>query len=487
MRNKIRSFILRNKIDICVCLFLLIFTPLFLYNLGGFNLEDFDEAWYGEIARNISINHNPLLLAFNGNPYTDHPPLGFNLMALSILLFGPTEFAVRFPSAILGLMSLICIYFIGKNLFSRTVGIASSLVLVSSVWFIFRARSGNLDSILVFLFLLCFYFAVKLKQNSNFIYFLSVSFAALLLTKTLIGLSLVLPILSFIVIHKVKIPKRKLFFALTLFLIVFLPWFLVNYLQFGLGFIKNQINIGLRPGASQSVNLKEILRSQTLTYLHFGIRKWYYPALISIAVSLFFSLKNKNLIPLLLWVLVLLYGFTNNAKTEIWHILPLYPPLALLTAYTATVFMNFCIKIVNRYLKFNKSYTMTISSALVLMPFLLVSIFLINSFKNEIKLFDKNMSGLSEVSKAARGKNETLYLDSDLDVPAVTAFNSQKKVILFRKNPAPYNSLKTFVESAPKPFLLITEKWKLDLDGIAEQNYKVLKESKGYMLIIVEN
>lgn len=486
-RKRIWNLIVRIKKDISVCIFLLFFAPLFLYNLGGFSLDDFDEAWYGEIARNILISHNPLLLTFNGNTYTDHPPFGFNLIAFSILVFGPTELAVRLPSAILGLMSIICIYFIGKNLFDRTVGIASSLILVSSVWFIFRARSGNLDSILVFLFLLSFYLAIKLKQNSNFIFLLSISFAALLLTKTLIGFLLVMPILSLVVIKKIKIPRSKLILALVLFLAIFLPWFLLNYFQFGWGFVIHQINLGLRTGNSQNINFKEILNSQTFAYLHFGIRKWYYPALAAIVISLFFSFKNKKLIPILLWVFILLYGFMHNAKTEIWHILPMYPPLALLIAYTVTTVTAYFLRKLNVYFKFKKSYLNRISSALTLLFFLLISLFQINGFKNEVRLTDKNKSGLSVVSIAARDRNETLFLDSDLTVPAVTAFYSQKRVRMFRKNPAPYNSLKTHIELSPKPFLLITEKWKLKVDGIPERSYKVLKENQGFLLIIVEN
>src|SRR3989337_4099491 len=96
-----------NKKDIFAFIFLGLFSPLFFYNLGGFSLIDFDEAWYGEIARNIIKNHQPFLLTFNGQPYQDHPPFGFILIAFSFLIFGINEFSARFPSAVLGFGSTL--------------------------------------------------------------------------------------------------------------------------------------------------------------------------------------------------------------------------------------------------------------------------------------------------------------------------------------------------------------------------------------------
>src|SRR3989338_7705426 len=148
-----------------VCLLLL--APLFFYNLGGYSLVDFDEAWYGEIARNILVSANPVILSFNGKPYFDHPPLGFVLMAVSQLIFGVNEFAVRFPAAAAGFGSLVLTYLVGRRLFSSVVGLGSMLVLASSVWFILRSRQGDLDTILTFFYLLTIYFAIKVKDSYN--------------------------------------------------------------------------------------------------------------------------------------------------------------------------------------------------------------------------------------------------------------------------------------------------------------------------------
>ncbi|MBI4099902.1 glycosyltransferase family 39 protein, partial [Candidatus Microgenomates bacterium] len=158
-------------------IFLLLTLPLFFFNLGGYSLVDFDEAWYAEIARNILKFRDPFLLFFNGQPYLDHPPLGFNLMALSFSLFGVNEFTARLPSALLGFGCLVLVYLIGKNLFNRFVGLSAAAMLVSSVWFIFRAREADLDIPFLFFYLLTILTAIKIRSHPSWLYVLAISLA----------------------------------------------------------------------------------------------------------------------------------------------------------------------------------------------------------------------------------------------------------------------------------------------------------------------
>lgn len=473
--------------DFRVFLFLLIFSPLFFYNINGYSLEDFDEAWYGEIARNIVISRNPLLLEFNGKPFYDHPPVGYILMAMSIKVFGANEFGVRFPSSALGFFSIVLIYFIGKNLFDRRVGIAASLILVSCVWFILRVRSGNLDSILVFFYLLTFYFTVKLKVSKNYIFALSASLAALTLTKMLIGLSILAPIGAFILINRIKIPFKYFLKAIGLYFMITLPWFALNYLIEGNIFLNRIITIGLRPGGKQDVNYPEILRSQTFTYLHFGIRKWYYFALLSLPVSILLIFKNRNLVPLIVWVFILVWAFIHNSKTEIWHLIPLYIPLALIIAFVAVQATDSIFKSLKKFTPsiVRKNYSIILFT-IPLLPIFVISVKLIYDFRNEIKLTGENKIGLVETAKAAKKYPETLFLDNDLPVPAVAAFYSQKQVYKLTDYQHPYTRLKNQVLYGQTPFLLLTEKWKLDLDKVDPQMYDILWQSQGHLLIKVE-
>lgn len=75
----------------------------------------FDEAYNGFDARQLLAGgHWPLFFPANNG----REPLFIYLQAISIFLLGPTPFALRFVSAIVGTLSLPIVYFCAKTLFS---------------------------------------------------------------------------------------------------------------------------------------------------------------------------------------------------------------------------------------------------------------------------------------------------------------------------------------------------------------------------------
>lgn len=227
---------------IFIILFFAAILPLYIFNLGGTSLADFDEAWYAEIARNILKFKDPLLLVFNGNPYYDHPPLGFQLMAISYLIFGINEFSARLPSALSGFGSVVLLYLLGKNLFNKMVGFGAAALLTSSVWFILRSRSGNLDAPLVFFFILTLYLAVKtIKAYPRYILLVSISLAALLMVKSFIGITIILPITFYFLLNRKRITSGYLLFSVVLFIAAISPWLISNYSLYGQTFFSEVI------------------------------------------------------------------------------------------------------------------------------------------------------------------------------------------------------------------------------------------------------
>ena len=494
MNNFLYQFIRRNVKDILVILFFSLFLPLFFYNLGSYSLVDFDEAWYAEIARNILVSRQPFLLSFNGSPYVDHPPLGFILIAISFLIFGINEFAARFPSALLAFLSVILLYFIGKNLFNRTIGIGAGLMLLSSVWFIFRSRSGNLDTIFLFFYLLTFYSALKLKNKENWIYLVVLAFSFSLLVKSMIGVTIIVPIIFLWLINTTNIPIRKIVQAVFLFFLILSPWLTINYLNSGFSYFIHILNVGLRFGSRMTPNIFEIGSALTFKYLHFGIREWFYPALIALIGSLFFLIKKPVLIVLYVWFLIPLIGFLTNSKTEIWHLIPLFPIIGLFIAFFLYQIVYYSLNFLSThnftYLKKLSSIAhrnlTTVVSLIVFGSLFIFSLKQIYEFRNEVKLFDKNTSGLAYTSSAAKGLPEKLYLDNEAFLPG-SVFYSQKQVFNVKYETSPKNSLKGIVAFGQKPFLLLTEEWRLNLDNIDKSKYELLAEHQGYVLIrIVE-
>lgn len=481
LNKSIHAFIIQNKKDVLVFIFFILLAPLFFYNLGNYSLVDFDEAWFAEVANNILKTGNPLVLTFNNQSFTEHPPLGFTLMAVSFLLFGLNEFAARLPEAVGGFLSLIVLYGIGKKLFNRTVGLSASLILVSCVWFVFRTRSGNLDTLFLFFYLLSFYCALKIRDHPRWVIYFVLSLTAVFLSKMLVGLSILIPIGIHFLIHQPRIAKKFIFVGILLFVILTLPWMIANTLTSTPQFLKHMVIVGLRPFGRITPNWLDLGSSLTLQYLHYGVRKWYYPFLIAFFGNLIFIKKYKHLIPVYGLVVFLLFGFLTNSKTEIWHLIPLYPFLALLTGFFVYQVSVRIIRVVKIVSNKKRSLFANIIVGALFGVFSFIQIYL---FRNEVKLFDHDVSGLAYTAQAARHRPEKLYLNADYFLPSAT-FYSQKQVSMVIGQPYPKNTLVGFINDGPKPFLLLTEKWKLIVDKVDTQKYIPLKEHKEYILIYI--
>ncbi len=99
MNRKIANFFLQKRVQV---LLLVAFTSvLYFVNLGQWDLWNPDEPRYAEVAREMVINGDWVLMHYNGDVYPDKPPLFFWLIGLSSYLFqGFTSFSVRFPSSL---------------------------------------------------------------------------------------------------------------------------------------------------------------------------------------------------------------------------------------------------------------------------------------------------------------------------------------------------------------------------------------------------
>ncbi len=97
----------------------------------------FDEHHFVENARNY-IAHKA--------DWNDHPPLGKLILVPSILAFGDTSFAWRFPAMVLGLVLVAVTYFAGVAVFGRRdAGLLSAAFVAVDGFFISFSRTALLD------------------------------------------------------------------------------------------------------------------------------------------------------------------------------------------------------------------------------------------------------------------------------------------------------------------------------------------------------
>ena len=129
-------------------LILLAAVTLFFTGLGSTHLWDKDETLYSTCAREMFQRHDWVVPTFNDCLFPDKPPLMYWLMITGFEVFGVSEFATRFWSAVFGVATALLTYHIGRLLFRAEVGFWAGLAVSSNIIFAVSARAATVDSAL---------------------------------------------------------------------------------------------------------------------------------------------------------------------------------------------------------------------------------------------------------------------------------------------------------------------------------------------------
>lgn len=93
-------------------------------------------------------------------PYVGKPGHDI-LIALSYFIWGLHDYAVLFPSALLGTLAILFVYLIGRDLFGTAAGLLGALVLAVSKWAVVFSLHGLAEMNSAFFGLLAVYFYLK--------------------------------------------------------------------------------------------------------------------------------------------------------------------------------------------------------------------------------------------------------------------------------------------------------------------------------------
>jgi 4-amino-4-deoxy-L-arabinose transferase-like glycosyltransferase len=112
------------------------------------------------------------------------PGLYIYLTVPSVAVFGLNEFAVRFPSALAGIMAVWLIYLIVRLLFTENKRLAtiSAFIMAVAPWLIHFSRGAWEANVSLTLTLAGIYFFLKSLQKPKFLILSSLSFSLTLLT-----------------------------------------------------------------------------------------------------------------------------------------------------------------------------------------------------------------------------------------------------------------------------------------------------------------
>ena len=131
----------------------------------------FDEIEFTKLA--LSLQNKPY------TPYsslaTGHSTLYFYILLASLKTFGINPFALRFPAAIFGILSVVFFYLIMRKVFQQLNNVTMkqlfpfllSIIFLTSRWFLNFARFSFEATFLLFLELISIYFLIKFNENQK--------------------------------------------------------------------------------------------------------------------------------------------------------------------------------------------------------------------------------------------------------------------------------------------------------------------------------
>lgn len=338
---------------IILLLLLLVLVKAFLIDQVHVRpLNDYDEARYAEVAKNVLKTGDVLVPMAGGpdepqhivtarlandvplNPFFWKPPLVVWLQALCMRLIGASELAARLPSLFASIGILVVLYkLMHEYKIKEIIAVALTATYAVSYDFSYLAIQGTTDALLCFLGTLTAFCAHKdQRYQRRYTYIAAAATGFAVLTKSVAAFWI--PLLYFAIILLRKTATARLFIIyITTAIVIGAPWFIFMYIQFGDIFITRHFLFNLKGGAEQGHNF-----APPQWYLTYMMDMWkpviFFTPLIIFTVIQTFRKKDLRMLPLLVWVLLIIVPFSIVGSKVWWYVYPLWPPFILLTAFS---------------------------------------------------------------------------------------------------------------------------------------------------------
>jgi 4-amino-4-deoxy-L-arabinose transferase-like glycosyltransferase len=211
-------------------LLLVVGAGLFLPNLGAPSLWDIDEGNNAEAAREMLESGNWVVPTFNYQLRIDKPALLYWLQIACYRCFGVGEFAARLPSALAAFAAVLLTYELGRRLFGAARGLIAGLVLASAGMFCAAAHFANPDALLNAFTVLTFLIFWRSFAHGDRAWFVpaGISIGLAVLAKGPVGLVLPPAVIGLFLLCNRQLRllwDRRLLLGGLAFALVALPWY----------------------------------------------------------------------------------------------------------------------------------------------------------------------------------------------------------------------------------------------------------------------
>lgn len=275
----------------------------------------------------------------NGVVYLEKPPLYYWGEAISLALFGETEFAARFFTAAVSVAGILLTFWMGTAMAGWRTGLFSSAVLSTSMYYYVIGRLNTMDMTLAVALLLAIFpawlYLSGKRESRRYLYGSYAAAGFAFLAKGLVGIvfpaAILLCWLVFSRRHR-EIPRAISLPGIALFLAVALPWIVLVQRE--------------NPDFLWFFFVREQFLRYT-TKIHNRVEPfWYFIPIVlggfipwiaflrrivhSVRGATGKFLPREDTIFLLSWILFIFLFFSFSGSKLPTYVIPIFPPLAVL-------------------------------------------------------------------------------------------------------------------------------------------------------------
>ncbi len=222
----------QSTLYLSLALLLLAVGLLFFSALGRSPLIEPDEGRNAEVGREMLVTRDWISPHFNSFVVLDKPAVFFWMVAASLKTLGISEWSARFPSALMGVATMLLVWFLARRMFGDSAGLRAGLIFVTSPLAVLLAREVIFDMTLTFfvtLAMVAFWLAEENQYRAP--WFELLMFAAMgvaVITKGFVGI--LIPLVSILIYQAASGRWRDWLhlrwgWGILVLLAVALPWF----------------------------------------------------------------------------------------------------------------------------------------------------------------------------------------------------------------------------------------------------------------------
>jgi 4-amino-4-deoxy-L-arabinose transferase-like glycosyltransferase len=219
--------------------YLLLFAVIivfYFYGLGKLPLLGPDEPRYAQVAREMFLNRDLITPTLGGHTWFEKPALLYWMIVASFKVFGVSEWSARLGPAVCGLLTVVSVWFVGRELDEEAPGFGFWTVVVSAscLGLIVFSRAASFDVVITMTstWSLAFFLLHELPSTKNkrlllagFYVFVGLS----LLAKGLVGIVIPFGVVGLYYLLRRTWPQRSVCFSLIwgapLALLVAATWY----------------------------------------------------------------------------------------------------------------------------------------------------------------------------------------------------------------------------------------------------------------------